>query len=246
VKRVLVTGGTRGIGLAVSDELRRQGWEVLTVARHDADFSFDVGSAWPQLPEVHSLVCAAGVIGTPGEPEEIEDFDAVVRVNLLGTWNAARACLPDIRRNGGSIVTFSGGGATTPFPRFDAYAASKAAVVRLTENLAAAGDVRANSVAPGFVVTGMQDDVLSAGAQRVGQEYFETISRAVAEGGGEDPQLAADLVAWLVSDEAQGISGKLLAAKWDPWRDPGFQERLRTEPDLATLRRIDDQFFTSC
>lgn len=244
MSRVLVTGGTRGIGLAVADELRARGWEVLTVARRDADMSFDVGSMWPQLPEVHGLVCAAGVIGTPGAPEEVEDFEAVWRVNVMGVWNAVRACLPDLRRNGGGIVTFAGGGATSPFQNFDAYATSKAAVARLTENLAAGG-VRINAVSPGFVVTGMQDDVLAAGPERVGRDYYEKVREAVASGGGEDPKLAAELTAWLLSDESAGITGKLLAAKWDPWREPAFQERLRTEPDLATLRRIDDQFFTA-
>jgi hypothetical protein len=95
-------------------------------------------------------------------------------------------------------------------------------------------------------VTGMQDDVLAAGPERVGQAYYDKVKQAVESGGGEDPQLAADLVAWLLSDDSRGIAGKLLAAKWDPWRDPAFQERLRNEPDLATLRRIDDQFFTAC
>jgi 3-oxoacyl-[acyl-carrier protein] reductase len=54
---------------------------------------------------------------------------------------------------------------------------------------------------------------------------------------------AAELTAFLLSDRAAGITGKLISAIWDPWREDGFQDRLRRERDLATLRRIDDQFF---
>ena len=57
------------------------------------------------------------------------DFKRTLEVNLLGTLLAIRACLPGLRAHGGAVVTFSGGGATAPLPRFDAYAASKAAVV---------------------------------------------------------------------------------------------------------------------
>jgi 3-oxoacyl-[acyl-carrier protein] reductase len=245
MKRALVTGGTRGIGAVVAEELRRREWEVVTVARRDADLNLDVAGEWPEIPPVQGLVCAAGVIGTPGAPEHVDDFERVLRVNLVGTWNAIRACLPSLRREDGAVVTFSGGGATAPFQNFDAYASSKAAVVRLTENLAATG-LRANAIAPGFVVTGMQDDVLAAGPDRVGQVYYDKVRQAVRSGGGEDPQLAADLAAFLLSDSARGIGGKLISARWDPWRDDAFQERLRSEKDLATLRRIDDQFFTRC
>ena len=117
---------------------------------------------------------------------------------------------------------FSGGGATGPFPRYDAYAASKAAVVRLAENLAAelvSDRVRVNAVAPGFVVTDMHQTTLAAGAEQVGGAYFDRTARAVASGEGDSPELAASLVSFLMSDDSSGISGKLLSARWDPWND---------------------------
>ena len=52
-------------------------------------------------------------------------------------------------------------------------------------------------------------------------------------------------VAFLLSEDARGISGRLISAPWDPWREPEFQARLRSERDLATIRRIDEQFFTT-
>ncbi len=67
----------------------------------------------------------------------IEDFRETLDVNVVGSLLAVEANLALLKESHGSVVMFSGGGATGPFPRYDAYAASKAAVVRLAENLAA-------------------------------------------------------------------------------------------------------------
>jgi 3-oxoacyl-[acyl-carrier protein] reductase len=88
----------------------------------------------------------------------------------------------------------------------------------------------------------MQDATLAAGPEGAGADYFEKTQRQVEEGG-SPAERAAQLVAYLLSGEAEGITGKLISAPWDPWEDPEFRKRLREEPDLATLRRIDDQFF---
>jgi NAD(P)-dependent dehydrogenase (short-subunit alcohol dehydrogenase family) len=268
--RVLVTGGSMGIGRAIASELAAGSRQLAVVAR-GADAISEVVSSLPgedhigipldvtdaagweravgELDSLSGLVCAAGVIEPIGRlgTYSASDFMRTIEVNLLGTWLAINACLPLLRSSGGSVVTFSGGGATSPLPRFDAYAASKAAVVRLTENLArdlADDGVRLNSVAPGFVVTRMQDAALAAGPEGAGSDYFEKTQRQVEEGG-SPAERAAQLVAFLLSDEAHGITGKLISAPWDPWEDEDFRQRLRDEPDLATLRRIDDQFFTT-
>src|SRR5205807_9146574 len=105
-------------------------------------------------------------------------------VNVVGTLLAIRYSLPALRAGGGSIVTFGGGGATAPLPRFDAYAASKAAVARLSENLAETiSPVRINCVAPGFVVTRMHELTLAAGPGAAGRDYHERTRREVAQGG---------------------------------------------------------------
>ncbi len=199
---------------------------------------------------LEGLVTAAGVLEPVGPvgTYSVADFRRTVDVNLHGTLLAIDACLPALRATGGSVVTFSGGGATGPLPRFDAYAASKAAVVRLTENLACElveEGVRLNAVAPGMVATGMHAATLAAGPERVGADYYERTRRAVEEGAAASPSPAAELTAFLLSGAAAGITGKLLSAQWDPWHDPAFRARLRDEADLATLRRIDDQEFAA-
>lgn len=134
-------------------------------------------------------------------------------------------------------------------PRFDAYAASKAAVARLTENIALEleGDgVRVNCIAPGFVATDMHRTTLAAGPELAGEDYFER-TRVEIERGGVPASEAAELACLLLEhDPDAGFTGKLISAQWDPWREPSFQRRLVEYPNLATLRRIDDMFFAAC
>jgi 3-oxoacyl-[acyl-carrier protein] reductase len=265
--RVLVTGASRGIGRVTAMALAEQGRPVTVAARDattlehaladlDGDghrvLAIDVAdaAAWdaaaPELDDVTGVVCAAGTIGPIGDVAGIDPaaFEDALRVNVTGTYLTLRAVAPQLRAAGGAAVVLSGGGATGPFARFDAYAASKAAVVRLAENLAASG-LRVNAIAPGFIVTSMQADVLDAGVEAVGEAYFARVRDAVADNAGDDPRRAAALAVFLLSDAAAAISGKLLSAPWDPWEDEAFRSRLRDEKDLATLRRIDDQFFTT-
>jgi NAD(P)-dependent dehydrogenase (short-subunit alcohol dehydrogenase family) len=269
--RVVVTGGSRGIGHAAAAALAERGWQVTLIARderaltraasalpgegHDT-FALDVTDedAWeraaPKLGRAHGLVCAAAVLDPIGPVGgyAIRDFRRTLDINVTGTLLAITTCLPGLRANRGAIVTFSGGGATTPLRRFDAYATSKAAVVRLSENLAvelAQDGVRVNCVAPGFVATEMHRGTLAAGPELVGSDYYER-TRADLERGGVPASEAAELVCRLLDrDVDTQFTGKLISAQWDQWRDPTFCRRLAAEPDLATLRRIDDMMYST-
>jgi len=268
---VLVTGGSMGIGRAVAEELAAHGTELLLVARGESDLEATVEAlpgtghrgvamdvtdldAWTELvaglERLDGLVAAAGVLGPVGSLGDysVADFARALEINLLGTVAAVQHCLPLIRASEfGAIVTFSGGGATGPLPRYDAYAASKAAVVRLTENWGrdlASDGIRVNAVAPGFVATRIHDATLAAGPEAAGADYFERTERDLA-GGGVPATEAAELVGVLLDPEQTRFTGKLVSAQWDPWREESFRERLAAESDLATLRRIDDAFFAA-
>lgn len=269
-RRVLVTGGSRGIGGVLARRLAELGAAVTVLARSRTDverraaelpgeghraLALDVAdeAAWRAaadsgaLEGIDGLVTAAAVLAPVGPLGSYtpKEFWATMRVNVLGTLLAVHHCSASLEAAGGAVVAFAGGGATSPQPRYDAYATSKAAVARLAENLAvelAARGVRVNAVSPGFVATEIHAATLHAGPSLAGEGYFASTERQL-DAGGVPAARAAELTAFLLSDLARGITGKLISAPWDPWEEPAFQRRLREEPDLATIRRIDDHFF---
>jgi NAD(P)-dependent dehydrogenase (short-subunit alcohol dehydrogenase family) len=189
------------------------------------------------------VVNAAGVLGPTGALDEVDanEWISTVQVNLIGTMLVCRAVLPIFRkRRYGKIVNFSGGGATSPRPRFSAYAASKTAVVRLTENLAKeeeSSGIFANAVAPGAVNTRMLKQVLDAGAEQVGQTAYQDALKQKQSGGAPAEKAAALCVA-LLSPSTDGITGKLISAVWDPWESLATHKDELNGSDVYTLRRI--------
>jgi NAD(P)-dependent dehydrogenase (short-subunit alcohol dehydrogenase family) len=216
--------------------------EVGDVSR-SADAERLVAASLNHFPRLDVLVNNAGLYGPKGPIEEV-DWDAWVRaieVNLLGSVLMAREVVPHFKaQRHGKIIQLSGGGATAPLPRISAYAASKAGVVRFAETLAE--EVReygidVNSIAPGALNTRLLDEVLEAGPERVGRDFFERAVRQQAEGGAPLVKGAA-LAVFLGSAASDGITGKLISAVWDPWETlPSHVDELRTT-DVYTLRRI--------
>jgi NAD(P)-dependent dehydrogenase (short-subunit alcohol dehydrogenase family) len=202
-----------------------------------------VGWAVGELPELDILVNSAGVYGPKGRLED-NDWDEWVRaieIDLLGAALLCRCIIPHLKQRGrGKIIQLSGGGATAPLPRLSAYAASKAAVIRLMETLADElfeCRVDVNAIAPGALNTRMLDEVLAAGPEAVGRDFYQR-SLKQKETGGAPLEKAAALAAFLASPASDGITGKLISAVWDPWeRLPVHREELRGS-DIYTLRRI--------
>jgi NAD(P)-dependent dehydrogenase (short-subunit alcohol dehydrogenase family) len=202
---------------------------------------FEVGVA--SLPSIDGLVNNAGVYGPIGllEDVSVEGWWRAIETNLLGVLLGCREALPIFRRQGhGKIVMLSGGGATAPLPRISSYAASKSAVVRLTETIAEetrGTGIDVNAIAPGALNTRLLDEVLAAGPDKVGTAFFER-SMKQKEQGGTPLHHGAELCVFLLSEASNGITGKLISAVWDPWRElPGHVEELN-KTDVYTLRRI--------
>jgi len=195
-----------------------------------------------QLGPLHVVVNNAGIYGPIGPTEEVAltDWTQAWQVNVTGTLLVCQQAIRAMKPQGaGKIITISGGGATNPMPRFAAYAATKAAVVRLTETLAEeyrADHIDINAVAPGALRTRLTAQVLAAGPEKAGVEFFAK-NKKWSEEGAVDPQLAAALCVFLASAASDGITGKLISAQWDPWKDPEKFRALATG-DIYTLRRI--------
>lgn len=201
-------------------------------------------TAVQQAGRVDVLVNAAGIYGPIGPTADI-DISAWVRgaeVNLFGPFYLCRAIVPHfIQRMQGKIILLGGGGATTPLPNFSSYAATKAGVARFADTLAEElkeFNIQVNVIAPGLVDTRLQDDVLAAGS-RAGA-LFNKIKQARETGAGAvSPEVAANLAVFLASSASGKLTGKLIAAPYDPWREwAGKADQLNATP-LYTIRRLD-------
>jgi 3-oxoacyl-[acyl-carrier protein] reductase len=202
-----------------------------------------VGRAKELFGGLTILVNNAGLLGPLGPIEEVDwaEWAQNIQVNLLGTALMCRSVIPLFRAAGyGKIINLSGGGATSPMPRLSAYAASKAAVVRLTETLAHElhdVGVDVNAIAPGALNTRLLDEVLAAGPDRVGRAFYERHRKLQAEGG-VPLERGASLVVFLASADSDGISGRLISAVWDDWAALPDQREQLANSDVYTLRRI--------
>ena len=195
-----------------------------------------------QLGRLHVVVNNAGIYGPIGPTEDVTlaDWNQAWQINVTGTLlvcqHAVRAMQP---HRGGRIINVSGGGATNPMPRFAAYAATKAAVVRLTETLAEEYrdlGITVNAIAPGALRTRLTQQVLDAGPEKAGAAMYAK-NKKWSEEGAVDPRLGAALCVYLASAASDGITGKLISAQWDPWQDlQKFRAELNS--DIYTLRRI--------
>ncbi len=207
--------------------------QVAQLARHALD----------AFGTVEILVNNAGVLGPIGltEHASIEEWRATVDTNLFGVLLCCQALLPHFRSRGfGKVINLSGGGAASPRPFFSAYAASKAAVVRFTENLAEElqnTGIDVNAVAPGPLNTRMLDEVLAAGPDRAGTALFDQAVQQ-KQNGGSPLEKAAGLCVYLASKDSNGITGRLISAPWDPWPTLHAHRAELQTSDIYTLRRI--------
>ncbi|MBA4135772.1 MAG: dehydrogenase [Opitutus sp.] len=195
-----------------------------------------------EVGPLHTVVNNAGVYGPIGPTETVDlaEWTRAWQINVTGVLLVCQHALRGMKpRRSGRIINISGGGATNPMPRLATYAATKAALVRLTETLAEEyreDCIWVNAVAPGALRTRMTQQVLAAGPQRAGAEFFAK-NKKWSEEGAVDPRLGAALCVHLASSEGEGITGKLISAQWDPWRNFA-QLRAELAGDVYTLRRI--------
>ena len=97
--------------------------------------------------------------------------------------------------------------------------------------------VDVNAIAPGALATRLVDEVLAAGPDKVGAAFFEK-NKGWKEKGAVPLELGANLAVYLASAESDGITGKLISAQWDPWKDLQKHHDELAKSDIYCLRRI--------
>lgn len=270
---VIVTGGSMGIGKEIARAFAGVGDRVVICARHslplgaaaaeietypgqvlplpcdvsqEADVKGLLGEVDSRFSRLDVLVNNAGIYGPIGLSFENDTamWLEALRINVFGVFLMCKYAVPlMIRQRRGKIINLSGGGAVSPRPRYSAYASSKAGVVRLTETLAgelAEFNIQVNAITSGFVKTRIHEETLKAGA-RAGEELQRT--RELMSSQGVDARVTAELALFLASEEADGVSGRLLHAVWDDWRRLGRGGAPLASLGLYTMRRIDNVFY---
>jgi NAD(P)-dependent dehydrogenase (short-subunit alcohol dehydrogenase family) len=232
-RRALVTGGTRGIGLAIAERLGADGATVLVTGRRPTAEGLDgfeyrgvdftdssalkafAEEACGWAPDV--LVNNAGINKlAPFAEIEPDDFDRIQSVNVRAPMLLSRSVVPGMRERGwGRIVNIGSIWSVVSRPGRGSYSASKFALDGLTAALAAevaADGVLVNCVSPGFVDTELTRGVL-------GEEGIAQLVAEVPAGRLARPDEIAALVAWLAGPENTFVSGQNIVI------DGGFSRR---------------------
>jgi NAD(P)-dependent dehydrogenase (short-subunit alcohol dehydrogenase family) len=189
------------------------------------------------------LVNNAGIYGPKGKIENInwKEWKKTIEINLFGSILMCRNLIKYFKKKKyGKIIQLSGGGATNPLPNLSAYAASKAAIVRFVETLALEVrdfNIDINSIAPGALNTKMLDEVIKSGPNKVGSDFFKRALKQ-KKTGGTPLNYGVDLAVFLASSDSNGITGKIISAVWDNWKEWPKHIRKLSNSDVYTLRRV--------
>ncbi len=234
-----VTGGNRGVGLAIADSLRAAGIAVAAVSLSSGVDVTDLESVQRAVRNVEAelgpialLVNNAGTLGPIGPAWEADpgDWWRDLETSLLGAFNCTHAVMPGmVERGRGRIVNVSSYAAIRPSPYVSAYAAAKTALVSFTEALAAEAaehGISVFAISPGRVRTAMTEHIADRGRKWLG--------------GDEDaqwvgPELGGKLIAFIASGAADGLSGRFLHAL-DDWEGLAGRADEVQRDDLYALR----------
>ncbi|MCX6373679.1 MAG: SDR family NAD(P)-dependent oxidoreductase [Actinobacteria bacterium] len=214
-KRVVVTGGTSGIGAATAQRFRDEGCEVAVLARTpgpgvihcDVGDREQVDAAFALVGDLDVLVNNAGVsMRSPALDISPDQWDEVLATNLSGAfWVARAAARRMLAGAGGVILNTASTNALVGYRYYADYNATKAGLVARTRSLALewAPKVRVNAVCPGYVLTPMQEAEYTP-------EMLAEVNGLIPLGRHATPEELAGLFAYLASDEAAYFTGSVI------------------------------------
>ncbi len=229
--RVLVTGGSNGIGLGIARAFARAGARVTITGTRGAasDYPHDLTAFAYRSLDVRDKAAIAGVADSlgaldvlvnnagasfPFQPSEWDPdvFEDSVRVNLFSAWRMSLACKPLLEASalagGASVVNLASMAAFRAVPIVPGYGSAKAGIVALTRNLAvqwAKQRVRVNAVAPGLTDSNMTTPMKAFPELEAAELAKIPMGRRGA------PEEIAPAVLFLASSEASYVTGATLA-----------------------------------
>jgi len=193
------------------------------------------------------LVNNAGIYGPIGplEKNSPRDWLETIEINLMGMVYCTQLALGQMKnQKHGKIINLAGAGVggKKPLSRFSAYYTSKAAVAAFTEVVASEvidHNIQVNCISPGAINTYFTDYLIAQGPEKAGPMYEQALKQK--ESGGDPPELGANLVSFLASDQSNNVTGKVLSAKWD--KIEKLKKLSLKDSSKFTLRRIDEELF---
>ena len=173
-----------------------------------------------RLGAIHALIANAG-IGGPNPPGPDDRFDELVATNLVGTYSCVRAAQRHLAPGPATrhIVVTASVLARIGVPVYTGYSASKAGLLGLVRSLAAelaAQNVQVNAICPGWVKTEMTWEGLDA-MPGTREEAYERALREVPLRRMSEPDEIAGTVAWLLSEDARGVTGQAIDHNNGAW-----------------------------
>ncbi len=232
-KRALVTGGGKGIGLAVAQRLAAAGADVSILGRDAAalvasGFAHEVvdvtdadalTAAIRRLGDFDILVNNAGAAFSASfQRHSLNDWNQMLAVNLTACFVACQAALPGmIARKAGRIVSVASTAGLKGYAYTAAYCAAKHGLIGLTRSLAietARSGVTVNAVCPGFTDTGLVDRAVGVIVEKTGQSADDAraaLARSNPQNRLTTPAEVAEAVWFLCRDSSAGFTGQSLA-----------------------------------
>jgi NAD(P)-dependent dehydrogenase (short-subunit alcohol dehydrogenase family) len=227
-RRVLVTGGGSGIGLAVARAFQEAGDEVLIAGRDRAQLeasgfewlAFDVcdeaalRAAIASAPQIDIFVANAGGASTaPILKTNRADWDRMLALNLTSVWLCAQTAVPSmVDRGWGRFIAIASTAAVKGYAYAGAYAAAKHGALGLVRSLAlelAKTGVTANAICPGYTDTPMLRAAIDTVAAKTDRSDPEAaFTKANPMGRLIAPEEVAGAALWLASDAAAGVNGQ--------------------------------------